>query len=326
MPQAAAAPRHSAQRHRRLAEGAAGALLPRAGGGGGGGGGFQREGAGHSGSAKATDNTAAPGEDEAVGTGRGGLRASLFERQSKAPICLLAQDFLLKERNPKAPTLLPLPKLPHHLQAGRFATWSSILGGTGGGGRRTEVDFLVGHGTGAKLGALPHLLGGCIPLAFGCCPRSKPGVGRAAVEGGRRGGRQRGEAFNRVQGGWCGRAGRRRKGSTEIGLNGEAAVGPKNSAGPCLGGGGPGKQRADGGSNVLTGLKSQTSEGQPCPALDSPPAGSRRPQHAANWEHHSEPRWGGPGRRRVWGSVGRAAARSFPRHRGGRGAPGRLGT
>ena len=44
-------------------------------------------------------------------------------------------------------------------------------------------------------------------------------------------------------------------------------------------------QTANGG----TGSKSQTTEGQLCPALDSPPAGSTWLPLAANWEQHRNP-------------------------------------
>ena len=123
-----------------------------------------------------------------------------------------------------------------------------------------------------------------------CCPGRRQPEGQATAEGRRRGGRHCGAASSRVL------RGRPQEGSAPEVL--------KHSAGPCLGGGRPGgTQTASTGNSVLTGLKSQTTEGQLCPAVDSQPAGSTRPQHAAIWEQHSQPRPGSPGEEKGQGCL-----------------------
>lgn len=79
---------------------------PQAGGGGG-----RRAGAGHSSDTEATDNPASSG----VGMGRKGAAGSPLETQSKATPAASWHRifaFFLKERNPKAPTLLRWPEPP----------------------------------------------------------------------------------------------------------------------------------------------------------------------------------------------------------------------
>lgn len=68
----------------------------------------------------------------------------------------------------------------------------------------------------------------------------------------------------------------------------------KNPAGLCL-------RRRPGDTEslrwgILTGSKSQATDGQLCPALDLPAAGSTWPQDAATWEQRSQARLGTPGR------------------------------
>lgn len=109
----------------------------------------------------------------------------------------------------------------------------------------------------------PPTFRGPHPSRIPCCPGSKSeGAGRAAAGEGQEAA-QRGFLQGPKGLAWEGRV--RRKGA-----GGRA---PSNSAGLCPGGGGLGMQTANGG----TGSKSQTTEGQLCPALDSPPAGSSWP-------------------------------------------------
>lgn len=68
--------------------------------------------------------------------------------------------FFLRERNPKALTLLQLPKPPIIYSKGALP--HDCPPSEGAGGHRTAVDFLEGHMAGATRGP-PHLPGAASP-------------------------------------------------------------------------------------------------------------------------------------------------------------------
>lgn len=101
------------------------------------------------------------GDDEPWGQGEGGSGAAPFERQPKAtPPASWHSIFFLRERNPKALTLLQLPKPPIIYSKGALP--HDCPPSEGPGGRRTEVDFLEGHMAGATRGP-PRLPGAASP-------------------------------------------------------------------------------------------------------------------------------------------------------------------
>lgn len=75
------------------------------------------------------------------------------------------------------------------------------------------------------------------------------------------------------------------QGPKGLAMGGLRASGPEEFSRPLSRRG----RQGDAASDALTGSKSQTTEGQLCPALDSQAAGSAGPQHAANCMGASQP-------------------------------------
>lgn len=121
-------------------------------------------------------------------------------------------------------------------------------------------------------GALPAFQGQHPPRTL-CCPGSKSAAGRPGHCAGKE------EGWEAT---WTGFL----QGPKGLATGGLRARGPEEFSRPLSQRG----RQGDAISDMLTGSKSQTTEGQLCPALDSQAAGSAGPQHAANWEHRSPSR------------------------------------